>query len=109
MSETNLNKLTSRVSNVIHKSVVKATSAIGVLAMTLSIIAGSHAAIASTERPTSGAVPSSNLHAQMSGSSMGNRMNRSKMKNMKRSKMGNRMSRSKMGNNMGSNMRTGKK
>ena len=110
MSETNLNKLTAHASNVIEKSVIKATSAVGVLVLTLSIVAGSHVANASTARPTEpGAAPSSNLHAQMSGGSMGNRMKRSKMKNMKRSKMRNRMSRSKMDNNMSGNMRTGKK
>ena len=110
MSKTKLNKFTLHVSNVIEKSVFKATSVVGVLVLTLGIVAGSHAAIASTDRPTeAGAAPSSNLHAQMSGGSMGNRMKRSKMKNMKRSKMRNRMSRSKMDNNMGGNMRTGKK
>ena len=110
MSETKLNKFTSHVSNVIDKSVIKATSAVSILALTIGIVAGSHAAIASNARLTeAGAAPSSNLYAQMSGGSMGNRMNRSKMKNMNRSQMRNRMSRAKMGTNMGGNMRTGKK
>ena len=110
MSKTKLNKFTLHVSNVIEKSVIKATSAVGIFALTIGIVAGSHAAIASIARPTERAVtPSNTLQAQMSGGSMGNQMGRSKMKNMKRSKMRNRMSRSKMGNNMGGNMRTGKK